>query len=295
MAKAKRGGLGKGLDALFVDNETTDAGTSTLRISEIEPNRDQPRKHFDEKALAELADSIREHGVIQPLLVRPLEDGSYQLVAGERRWRASRMAGLSEVPVVIQELDDEQVMAIALIENLQREDLNPIEEALGFRNLMETYGMTQEQVAKKLGKSRPAIANALRLLSLPQEVLPMVEAGEISAGHARALLALGEQEEMLRVAKLIGEGKLSVRDVEQMSQKAKKAHTKEKPHSGQEEGFWGENFLKEMELALEGELGRKIKISGNPKTNVGTVEIPFYNKEELADIASRLARTKWTY
>ena len=295
MAKIKRGGLGKGLDALFVDNETTDVGTNTLRISEIEPNTDQPRKHFDEKALAELADSIREHGVIQPLLVRPLPTGGYQLVAGERRWRASRMAGLSEVPVVISELDDEQVMAIALIENLQREDLNPIEEAMGYRNLMETYGMTQEQVAKKLGKSRPVIANALRLLGLPATVLSMVEAGEVSAGHARALLSLGEEEEILRVAKLVGQGKMSVREVEQLSQKAKKANTKEKPQSSQEEGFWGENFLKEMELALEGELGRKIKINGDPKTNVGTVEIPFYNKQELADIASRLAKTKWNY
>ena len=161
MARAKKGGLGKGLDALFMDNETVDSGgVVTLRLSQIEPNRDQPRKIFSEEALNELADSIREHGVLQPLLVRPLPGGSYQLVAGERRWRASRMAGLQEVPVVIREMDEEQAMEIALIENLQREDLNAIEEATGYKQLMERYGMTQEQVAKRVGKSRPAIANA---------------------------------------------------------------------------------------------------------------------------------------
>lgn len=179
MARAKKGGLGKGLDALFMDNETVDSGgVVTLRLSQIEPNRDQPRKIFSEEALNELADSIREHGVLQPLLVRPLPGGSYQLVAGERRWRASRMAGLQEVPVVIREMDEEQAMEIALIENLQREDLNAIEEATGYKQLMERYGMTQEQVAKRVGKSRPAIANALRLLNLPQKVMDMVGEGE---------------------------------------------------------------------------------------------------------------------
>lgn len=162
----RKGGLGKGLDALFIDN-TTDNGAVTLRISEIEPNRSQPRKEFDESALADLADSIREHGVIQPLLVRPLPTGGYQLVAGERRWRASRMAGLGEVPVVIRELSDHEAMELALIENLQRQDLNPMEEALGYRSLMEEYQMTQEEVAKAIGKSRPATANSLRLLALP--------------------------------------------------------------------------------------------------------------------------------
>ncbi|MBR5486219.1 MAG: ParB/RepB/Spo0J family partition protein [Oscillospiraceae bacterium] len=288
-AKIKRGGLGKGLDALFADNETADAGTSTLRLSEIEPNSDQPRKHFDEEALSELADSIREHGVIQPLLVRPMAGGGYQLVAGERRWRASRMAGLTEVPVVISELDDEQVMAIALIENLQREDLNPMEEAMGYRNLMESYSLTQEQVAKKLGKSRPAVANALRLLNLPEEIQPLVVSGELSAGHARALLAFTDNEAMVSAAKLAAQGKLSVRDLEQMSKKAKKANDTSEDDSSKEV-FGGESFFKEMELALQNELGKKIKITADSKTNTGKIEITFYSKEELSDIAERLSK-----
>lgn len=198
----RKGGLGKGLDALFIDN-TTDNGPVTLRISEIEPNRSQPRKEFDEAALADLADSIREHGVIQPLLVRPLPSGGYQLVAGERRWRASRMAGLSEVPVVIRELSDHETMELALIENLQRQDLNPMEEALGYRSLMDEYQMTQEEVAKVIGKSRPAIANSLRLLALPQPVAEWIQEGKLSAGHGRALLALEDEAAILEAAQTL--------------------------------------------------------------------------------------------
>ena len=201
MAKLKKGGLGKGLDALFVENDTGDTSSVTLRISEIEPNREQPRKNFDEEALTELADSIRQHGVIQPLLVRPMENGTYQLVAGERRWRASRMAGLTEVPVVIKDLSEIEAMELALIENLQRQDLNPIEEAVGFQQLMERYSMTQEQVASRVGKSRPAVANALRLLNLPEQVVAMVQSGEVSPGHARALLKLEDEEQILEIAK----------------------------------------------------------------------------------------------
>ena len=165
MAKARKGGLGKGLDALFIDNNTGDGGTVTLRVSEIEPNRDQPRRYFDESALAELADSIRQHGVLQPLVVRPLAGGGYQIIAGERRWRACRMAGVSEVPAVVREMTDVEAMEIALIENLQREDLNIMEEAAGYRTLMEEHGMTQDQVASRVGKSRPGVANALRRLN----------------------------------------------------------------------------------------------------------------------------------
>ena len=164
----RKGGLGKGLEALFVENETREIAPSTLKIGEIEPNRNQPRHDFDENALAELADSIREHGVLQPLLVRPLPGGTYQIVAGERRWRASRMAGLTELPVIIRDLDDVATMEVALIENLQRSDLNPMEEAMGYQELMQQHGYTQEQVAKRVGKSRPAVANALRLLALPE-------------------------------------------------------------------------------------------------------------------------------
>ena len=174
------------MDALVVDNSTDQAEISTLAITEIEPNRDQPRKQFDPTALSELADSIKEYGVLQPLVVRPLPDGSYQLVAGERRWRASRMAGLSSVPVVIRELTDSQAMELALIENLQREDLNAIEEAAGYRELMDRFGLTQEQVAQRVGKSRPVITNAMRLLNLPEDAREMVVDGRLSAGHARA-------------------------------------------------------------------------------------------------------------
>ncbi|MFR2990653.1 MAG: ParB/RepB/Spo0J family partition protein [Acutalibacteraceae bacterium] len=186
---AKKGGLGRGLDALFADNSIEEiASTSAvkLKIMDIEPNRDQPRKIFDEDALAELADSIAKHGVIQPLLVRPMPDGSYQLVAGERRWRASRMAGLTEVPVVIKELSDDEAMALALIENLQREDLNAIEEAQGIKALMDTLSLTQDEAAERVGKSRPAVANALRLLKLPDSVIALVSDGKLSPGHARA-------------------------------------------------------------------------------------------------------------
>lgn len=239
MTKAKKGGLGKGLDALFMDNETADSGIVTLRLSEIEPNKDQPRKVFSEESLNELADSIKEHGVLQPLLVRPLSTGGYQLVAGERRWRASRMAGLREVPVVIRDMDEEQAMEIALIENLQREDLNAIEEASGYKMLMERYGMTQEQVAKRVGKSRPAVANALRLLNLPHKVMEMVEEGEVSPGHARALLAFEDADQIVEVAQKVKTGKYSVRDIEKMTKE--QAEHREEVSAGQfgeQEDVW---------------------------------------------------------
>ena len=180
----KKSGLGKGLDLIFAENDTEDPNSVVvLKISEIEPNRDQPRKEFDEEAMAELADSIAQHGILQPLLVRPIFGGGYQIVAGERRWRAARMAGVSEAPVVVRELTDGQVMELALIENLQREDLTPLEEALGYQTLIETYGMTQDEVSKTVGKSRPSVTNALRLLHLPEEVRELLEEKKISAGH----------------------------------------------------------------------------------------------------------------
>ncbi len=293
MAKAKLGGLGKGLDALFVDNDTKDSGNMMLRLSSIEPNKDQPRKQFDEDALMELADSIRQHGVIQPLLVRPLDSGMYQLVAGERRWRASRMAGLIEVPVVIRDLSDHETMEIALIENLQRKDLNVIEEALGYQQLMEKYDMTQEKVAERVGKSRPAVANALRLLNLPEQVIDMLKAGSVTAGHARALLKLEDEEEIVDIAKKIQKGRYSVRDVEKITSK-KKAEAKPVKKSEAEISTdpWGESFFKEMELALTTELGRRIKVTAS-NNDRGTIEIPFFSREELADIAAKLAGNKW--
>ena len=289
MARAKKGGLGKGLDALFMDNETVDSGgVVTLRLSEIEPNRDQPRKIFSEEALNELADSIREHGVLQPLLVRPLPGGSYQLVAGERRWRASRMAGLQEVPVVIREMDEEQVMEIALIENLQREDLNAIEEATGYKQLMERYGMTQEQVAKRVGKSRPAIANALRLLNLPQKVMDMVGEGEVSPGHARALLAFDDQDRIVEIAQKVKTGKYSVRDIERMAKN--QDEKKEKAAKAPEEPAWGGKsaFLTEMEIAMSMEMGRKVRII--PNSEGGTLQIQFWDEEDLKSLAEKFAK-----
>ncbi|MBR2079714.1 MAG: ParB/RepB/Spo0J family partition protein, partial [Clostridia bacterium] len=212
MAPKKKNGLGKGLDALFIDNSTEDVKSAVkLGINEIEPNRDQPRKHFDEEALSELADSIALHGVIQPLLVRPISDGGYQLIAGERRWRASRLAGLTEVPVVIREMTDSEAMELALIENLQREDLNPIEEAEGYKLLMDTYSLTQSEAAERVGKSRPAVANAMRLLSLPKEVLDLIKEGRISSGHGRTLLGLNDKSMMLKLCKEIEEKQISVR------------------------------------------------------------------------------------
>lgn len=288
MARAKKGGLGKGLDALFIDNETVDTGVVTLRLSEIEPNKEQPRKVFSEEALNELADSIKEHGVLQPLLVRPLPTGGYQLVAGERRWRASRMAGLQEVPVVIRDMDEEQAMEIALIENLQREDLNAIEEASGYKLLMERYGMTQEQVAKRVGKSRPAIANALRLLHLPQTVITMVEEGEVSPGHARALLAFEDQNKLLSVAQKVKTGKYSVRDIEKMSKEKNEEPQDQKAEAHRESWSAQETFFTEMELALSNELGRKVKIvqSGNG----GLIQIQFYSEEDLKQLAEKMSK-----
>ena len=254
MAK-KQSGLGKGLGALMLENNVDDmVSTSTLPINEIIPNKEQPRKTFDEGALQELADSITVHGVLQPLLVRPLLSGGYQLIAGERRWRASRMAGLKEVPVIIRELSDSEAMEIAIIENLQREDLNPIEEAEGLQALIDKCDYTQEQVAVSVGKSRPAIANALRLLKLPEEVRQMTKEGEISAGHARALLAFDNQAIMYEVAKQIVSDKLTVRDVERLAKRPTKSAEKKQNAKHRD------SFYDEVELSLTDVLGRRVKV-----------------------------------
>lgn len=286
MAPKKKSGLGKGLDALFLDN-STDEGLKavTLNINDIEPNREQPRKHFDEDALSELADSIETHGVIQPLLVRPLSDGGYQLIAGERRWRASRMAGLNEVPVVIREMSDSEAMELALVENLQREDLNPIEEAEGFRLLMENYNLTQDQAAQRVGKSRPAVANAVRLLALPDELLEKVKFGTLSPGHARTLLSLEDAQKMIKVAEEIIKRNLSVRDSEKLvktllsPKEEKKDNKKEKR----------DPYFDECEIAIRDELGRKAQIHVS-KGEKGTIEIEFFSKSDLQSIMEALAR-----
>lgn len=282
---AKKGGLGRGLDALFADNSIEEiASTSAvkLKIMDIEPNRDQPRKIFDEDALAELADSIAKHGVIQPLLVRPMPDGSYQLVAGERRWRASRMAGLTEVPVVIKELSDDEAMALALIENLQREDLNAIEEAQGIKALMDTLSLTQDEAAERVGKSRPAIANALRLLKLPDSVIALVSDGKLSPGHARALLGFKDEQDIIETADLIIEKGLTVRDVEKLVKKRNKEPKAEKPAARRA------SYYDEVELALTDFLGRKVKVGTKPGKESGVLEIDFFDKDDLTRLADAL-------
>lgn len=277
----KKSGLGKGLDSLFYDNsiESTSTDTNMLKIMEIEPNRDQPRKDFDENALSELADSISQHGILQPIVVRPLSNGAYQIVAGERRWRAARIAGLSEVPVIIKELTDEDVIEIAMIENLQREDLNPLEEALGYRYMMDELSLTQEQVSDKVGKSRPVIANALRLLKLPEEVQEMVKNNIISSGHARALLGFKNESDMIVAANMIVKEDLSVRDVEKLVKLSVKEPKEPKPAEKKDK------YFSEVELALKENLGRKIKIKENSKKESGVLEIEFFNKEDLLSIA----------
>ena len=280
---AKKSGLGKGLGALMLENNTDSmVSTSTLNINEITPNKEQPRKTFDETALEELADSIRQHGVLQPLLVRPLTSGGYQLVAGERRWRASRLAELKEVPVIIKELSDTEAMEIAIIENLQREDLNPIEEAEGLQALIDKCGYTQEQVATSVGKSRPAITNALRLLKLPEEVREMAKDGTISAGHARALLAFDNQPMMIECANQIVSKKLTVRDVEKMAKRPATSSTKTKTAQRRD------SFYDEVELSLTEALGTKVRVYNG--RNKGTLEIEFYTLDDLKNIANAIVK-----
>lgn len=278
----KFGGLGKGLDTIFAENETEDSNSSVmLKISEIEPNRSQPRKDFDENSLSDLAQSISQHGLLQPLLVRPLPVGGYQIVAGERRYRACRMAGLTEVPVTIRELSDTETMELALIENLQREDLSPIEEALGYKALIDEHGFSQEEVATSVGKSRPAIANSLRILKLPDSVLEYVKQDKISAGHARALLMLDNEEDMLELAELIYKKDLSVRQAEKLAKKKPEVEEDTQPERKP-------SFYSMVELALNESLGRKIKVNKNKGKQGGVLQIEFYSDEELTELSNKL-------
>lgn len=278
----KFGGLGKGLDTIFAENETEDSNSSVmLKISEIEPNRSQHRKDFDENALSDLAQSISQHGLLQPLLVRPLPIGGYQIVAGERRYRACRMAGLTEVPVTIRELSDTETMELALIENLQREDLSPIEEALGYKALIDEHGFSQEEVATSVGKSRPAIANSLRILKLPDSVLEYVKQDKISAGHARALLMLDNEEDMLELAELIYKKDLSVRQAEKLAKKKPEVEEDTQPERKP-------SFYSMVELALNESLGRKIKVNKNKGKQGGVLQIEFYSDEELTELSNKL-------
>ena len=279
---AKKGGLGRGMDSLFVENTVETKQAVELRLSQIVPNRDQPRKIFDDSALRELAESIKQHGLIQPILVRPMSDGSYQIVAGERRWRASRLAGLERVPVVIKEMPDSEVMELALIENLQREDLNPIEEAEGYKTLMDTYSLTQEQVADRVGKSRSAVANALRLIGLYDAEKEALQNGEITAGHARALMSIPDKE-LRRQALELAKSGASVRQIERISKQQTAGITMKKPR------IKNKTYV-ETEAALAEQIGRKVKISGNGKS--GVLQIEFFGDDDLFDLAKKIAGEK---
>ena len=285
MAKRKTElGLGRGLNALLGDPDLQPQGEGsvTLPISQVEPGLNQPRKRFDQEALADLAESIRIHGIIQPLTVRRLSTGYYQIIAGERRWRAAKLAGLTEVPAVIMEADDRKVMELGLIENLQREDLNPAEEARGYQTLMEEYGLTQEQVAQQMGKSRPAIANTLRLLALPEDILKLVEEGQLSAGHARAILGAPTPAMQRQAAKKVVEGQLSVRQTEALIKGLQK-QAQEKPKPAREDLSL---YLGELEKDLSGRLGRKVKIAHRGKR--GKIELEYYDSQDLEGLLALL-------
>ena len=274
---SKERGLGKGLGALLGDAalQTQEGGSLTLPISQVQPGLNQPRKRFEEEALADLADSIRQHGIIQPLTVRRLASGYYQIIAGERRWRAAKQAGLTEVPATIIEADDKKVMELGLIENLQREDLNPMEEAKGYKVLMDEHGMTQEEVAERMGKSRPAVANTLRLLALPDAVQLMLEEGKLSAGHARALLVLPKGDAMKKLAqRVVAEG-LSVRQTEAMAKHLAKAGDEVEKKPKEEPDI----YVMEAAKSLSNRFGRKVAISGGKKK--GKVEFEFYDQHDL--------------
>ena len=281
MASKKPSGLGRGLGALLGDDVMKTEGSLYLPISQVESCSSQPRKYFDEESLAELADSIREHGIIQPLTVRKLSSGYYQIIAGERRWRAARMAGLDEVPVIVIEADDRKAAELAMIENLQREDLNPMEEAAGFQSLIENYHMTQEEAAQRVGKSRSAVANAMRLLSLAPSVAAMVEDGRLSAGHARALLTLSPALQE-KTAETIVHSELSVRQTEALVNRLR-AEKKEAPQKGPN----AVNYTLEAQKELSSKMGRGVKIVTGRKK--GRIELEYYGLDDLNDLLEALA------
>lgn len=285
---ASERGLGKGLGALLGDAalQSQEGGSVSLPLAQVEPGLKQPRKRFDEETLADLADSIRTHGIIQPLTVRRLSSGYYQIIAGERRWRAAKLAGLSEVPAVIIEADDRKVMELGLIENLQREDLNPMEEAMGYRTLMEEYGLTQEETAQRVGKSRPAVANALRLIALPDAIRHLVEEGQLSAGHARALLSISSSTLQKKLAqKIIAEG-LSVRQTEALAKRfAREEAQEETAYAAPPDPM--KLYRDAAAKDLTTRWGRKVSITMGPKK--GKLEFEFYTDEDLTELLDRLS------
>ena len=285
---ASERGLGKGLDALLGDTslQAQESSSILLPITQVEPGLNQPRKQFDEDALNDLADSIRVHGIIQPLTVRRLSSGYYQIIAGERRWRAAKLAGLSEVPAVIIEADDRKVMEWGLIENLQREDLNPMEEADGYRVLKEEFGLTQEEIAQRMSKSRPAIANALRLTALPALLREMVVDGELSAGHARALLALPTVALQEMAAQQVITQELSVRQTEALVKKLQEEEKPAKPKAEDSQRI----YLEELEKNLSERWGRKVSITAGKKK--GKIELEYYDPDDLEHLLSLLGSVK---
>lgn len=279
---AKKGGLGRGLDLLFQDTGAgSDEGISTLRLTEVEPDEEQPRKVFDESTLSELADSIAEHGVLQPIVVRPSPVGGYTIVAGERRWRAARLAGLTEIPAIVKDLTDSEAMEIALIENLQREDLDPVEEAVGYRQFMERCGYTQEAAAKRLAKSRSAVANSLRLLNLPPKALESLKNGALTAGHAKAILSLETAQLQQQAADYIIKEGLNVRQAEALCKKMAK-----KPKPKREVTV--PPLPCEVELSLKEVLGTEVHVQY--KEGKGSLNVHFYSDDQLKAFANLLGK-----
>ncbi len=289
MGRKKNSGLGRGLDAIFLENresEELSGGENQIRelpISMVDPKSDQPRKYFDKEALEELSVSIRENGLLQPILVREIGAGRYQIIAGERRFRASKLAGLSEIPAIVLDKTDREVAELALIENIQREDLNPIEEALGFKTLKDDYGLTQEELAEKIGRSRSAIANSLRLLDLPVEVSAMVASRELSAGHARTLLALKDRDDMLLLAQQVAEGNMSVRELEDAVKKLLKPKREKRTEEVAEPIV---DYTREIELRIQRELGRKAEIKSGGRKK--TLTLYYEDNEDLEELLKLL-------
>ena len=283
---ANERGLGRGLGALLGDAalQSQEGGSLSLPISQVEPGLKQPRKRFEDEALHDLADSIRTHGIIQPLTVRRLSSGYYQIIAGERRWRAAKLAGLTEVPAVIIEADDRKTMELALIENLQREDLNPIEEANGYKSLMEDYGLTQEEAAKRVGKSRPAVANSLRLLALPDPVCQLLEEGKLSAGHARAILAVPSGEAQMKLAKKVVADGLSVRQTESLAKRLAEGEKEAPAPKGDDLSIYD----RAAEKDLGARLGRKVHIVRGRRK--GRIELEYYDPEDLNTLLDLLGQ-----
>ncbi len=279
---SRKSGLGKGLEALFVENIKPAKEPLVLDINKIEPNKNQPRKNFNSETLEILAESIRVNGIIQPILVREIDEEKYQIVAGERRYKAAKMAGLGEVPVIIKEIEDYKVTELALIENLQREDLNPVEEATSFSMLVEKYGLTQDEVSKKVGRSRSAITNSIRLLNLPKEVIKEIERGRLSSGQARALLSIKDEEELKDMAKKVIERGMSVREIERLVSLKKEVKNSKKAKKEEQESIY-----KDLEKDMQDKLKRnvKIKVMSGEK---GRITIDFYNREELVFLAHNL-------